>query len=64
MLLLQLTQAAHEIVIFSVGDLRLVEDIVQVLMPAQLTPQFRDFLCRIFHVPLNYNLTRNPEKTP
>src|ERR1035438_7323819 len=61
---LQFPQAAHQRVIFGVSDFRLVEDIVQVLVAAQRAPQLRDLHGGIFHGHLNYNLTRNPEKTP
>jgi hypothetical protein len=39
---LQLPQLALEPVVLRVGDLRLVDDVVEVLVPAQLAPQLLD----------------------
>ena len=51
-------------VVFGVGDLRLVQHVVQVLVVAEFFAQFLDFTRGIFHWPLNYNLTRKRENTP
>ncbi len=50
MLLLQRLEAPHHGVIFGVGDLGLVLDVVQVLVPAQLLTQMLDLLLNVwFH---------------
>ena len=59
----QLLEPPHERVVFGVGDFRLVENVVQVLVAAKLFPELLDFARGIFHRALNYNLTRNPENT-
>ena len=56
--------AAHQGVVFGVGDFGLVEHVVQVLVAAQLFAKRFDFAGGIFHRPLNYNLTRNRENIP
>ena len=60
----QVPELAHERVVFGVGDLGLVEHIVQTLVAAELVAELFDFARGIFHGLLIYNLTRNPENTP
>ena len=64
MLGLERLQAAHQGVVFGVGDFGLVEDVVQVFVAAQLFAKRLDFAGGIFHRPLIYNLTRNRENIP
>src|ERR1019366_2463134 len=54
-------EPAHERVIFGVGDLRSVEDVILVFVVADLFGKLLDLDRGIFHWPLIYNLTRNPE---
>jgi hypothetical protein len=60
----QVAKLAHEGVVFGVGDLGLVEHIVQTLVAAELVAELFDFAHGILHRLLIYNLTRNPENTP
>jgi hypothetical protein len=52
-------EPAHELVVFGVRDLRVVQDIVLVFVVAEFFAELLDLDHRIFHWPLIYNLTRN-----
>ena len=64
MALLEVTQVAHQNVVFGVADLGLVEHVIQVLMPAQFPAQSVDFHPGIFHGTLNYNLNEARGEKP
>src|ERR1035438_10354627 len=51
-------ELAHQGVVFGVGDLGLVEHIVQTLVPAEFVAELFDFARGILHRLLIYNLTR------
>src|ERR1019366_5596741 len=57
-------EPAHELVILVVGNLRSVEDVVQVFVVPEHLAKLLDLDRGIFHWPLNYNLTRNTEHIP
>src|ERR1035438_5503054 len=59
MLGLQRLEPAHQLVVFGVGDLGSVEDVVLLLVVAQLFGELLDLARGIFHWPLIYNLTRD-----
>ena len=50
-------QAPHQRVVFGVGDLRLIENVVEVFVTAKLFAEPFDFARGIFHAHLIYNLT-------
>ena len=50
-------------VVFGVGDLGRVENVILVLVMAQFFAELLDLERGIFHWPLIYNLTRNREHT-
>ena len=52
-------QPAQERVVFGVGDLRSVQDVILVFVVAEFFAELLDLDRRIFHWPLIYNLTRN-----
>ena len=57
-------EPAHERVVFGVGDLRSVEDVVLMFVAAELFAELLDLARGIFHGPLIYNLTRKREQIP
>jgi diacylglycerol kinase (ATP) len=56
MAIFEIPQLPHQGVVLGVGDLGLVQDMVEMLMPPQFAAQLIHFTPRIFHGTLNYNL--------
>ena len=48
MRLLELTQAPHERVVLGVGDLRLIEDVIEMLVAPQLVPELGGLATYLF----------------
>jgi hypothetical protein len=56
--------SGNQRVVFRVRDLKTVQNVIQMFVPAQLFAKVFDLDRGIFHGPLNYNLTSNMENTP